>query len=164
MDHLDTQKHIQDSARHFRAQFKTVIIATSSKQHDVDASYAPFILDSQFRVCIFVSTLAKHTQNLIDHQQASLLWIEDEQASTNIFARKRLTLRCSSMNIARSTDEWGSLLELFEQSHGETITLLKTLKDFQLFRFEAHNGLFVQGFGKAHPVFGNTLEPNSESL
>jgi putative heme iron utilization protein len=134
-------------------------MATISDQHTADASYAPCILDDQSRTCIFISLLAKHTQNLINQPQASLLWIEDEQQATNIFARKRLTLDCSATTVARGdTAEWETLLNQFEQCHGETITLLKTLQDFQLFRFEAHQGLYVRGFGEAYPVSGNSLE------
>lgn len=161
MDHPETTQQIQASAIQFRAQFKTVLMATISDQNEADASYAPFILDKQSRTCIFVSALAKHTQNLINKPQAALLWIEDEQDTTNIFARKRLTLDCSAAIIARDTAEWETLLTQFEQSHGETIALLKTLQDFQLFRFQAHKGLFVRGFGEAYSVIDNTLESDA---
>ncbi|HFD12467.1 MAG TPA: HugZ family protein [Crenotrichaceae bacterium] len=163
MDKTGSAQNIQNSAVQFRSQFKSVIIATTSDQLDVNASYAPYILDDQSRVCIFISSLAKHTQHLISHPHASLLWIEDEHSSATIFARKRLTLQCSSETIPRTASEWNSLLDLFEDSHGETIALLKSLKDFQLFRFEASTGLFVVGFGQAYPVIGNTLEVNNES-
>ncbi len=161
MDRPETTQSIQASAIQFRAHFKTVLMATVSDQHKADASYAPFILDKQSRACIFVSALAKHTQNLIHQPQAALLWIEDEQNATNIFARKRLSLDCSASTIARDTAEWETLLAQFEQSHGETIALLKTLQDFQLFRFQAHKGLFVRGFGEAYSVSGNTLESDT---
>jgi putative heme iron utilization protein len=158
MDHPEIKQSIQVTANQFRAQFKTVLMATLSDQQDTDASYAPFILDNQSRACIFVSALAKHTQNLMVHPKASLLWIEDEQQAANIFARERLTLQCSAEIIERNTAEWEALLEQFEQSHGETIALLKTLQDFQLIRFDAHKGLFVRGFGEAYPVSGNALD------
>ncbi len=154
----ETPQNIQISANQFRAQFKTVLMATVSDQQGADASYAPFFLDDQSRTCVFISSLAKHTQNLINQPQASLLWIEDEQKATNIFARERLTLDCSAIIIARETAEWETLLNDFEQSHGETIALLKTLQDFQLFRFKARQGLYVRGFGEAYPVSGNQLE------
>ncbi len=160
----DTTQSIQISANQFRTQFKTVLMATTSSQYDVDVSYAPFILDQQSRVCIFVSTLAKHTQNLINHPHVSLMWIEDEQDASNLFARKRLTLKCSAITIARTSSEWDTLLLSFEERHGETIALLKTLQDFQLFRFEADTGVYVRGFGKADPIFGNNLQTNSYKL
>ena len=158
MPQPETPQNIQISANQFRAQFKTVLMATVSDQQSADASYAPFFLDDQSRTCVFISSLAKHTQNLINQPQASLLWIEDEQKATNIFARERLTLDCSAIIIARESAEWETLLNQFEQSHGETIALLKTLQDFQLFRFEARKGLYVRGFGEAYPVSGNQLE------
>ncbi|MEE9423811.1 MAG: pyridoxamine 5'-phosphate oxidase family protein [Methylococcales bacterium] len=158
MVHPETPQNIQTSAIQFRAQFKTVLMATISDQQTADASYAPCILDDQSRTCIFISLLAQHTQNLINQPQASLLWIEDEQQATNIFARKRLTLDCSAMSVARDSAEWETLLNQFEQCHGETIVLLKTLQDFQLFRFEAHQGLYVRGFGEAYPVSGDSLD------
>jgi putative heme iron utilization protein len=158
MDTSQPEQSIQTNANQFRVQFKTLLMATLSDQHVADASYAPFILDNQSRTCIFVSGLAKHTQNLTTNPHASLLWIEDEQQATNIFARERLTLQCSAVIIERDSSEWNTLLEQFEQCHGETIALLKTLQDFLLFRFQAHKGLYVRGFGEAYPVSGNTLE------
>ncbi|MCH9699667.1 MAG: pyridoxamine 5'-phosphate oxidase family protein [Gammaproteobacteria bacterium] len=162
MDNPSSLRDIQADATLFRSRFKSVILATATSQADVNSSYAPFVLDSQNRVYVFISALAKHTRNLLANPQASLLWIEDEQNTENIFARKRLALHCSSASIDRDTPVWSSILDLFETTHGETVSLLKTLNDFQLIRFEVHNGTFVRGFGKAVPVYGNSLETDPE--
>lgn len=158
MNSSETTQDIQFLATQFREKFKTVLMATTSENFDVDASYAPYILDSESRICIFVSALARHTKNLLQHPHVSLLWIEDEQSSSNLFARERLTLQCTSSTIARDDHEWELLLTLFEDHHGETVRLLKQLQDFQLFRFETIEGLYVRGFGKAYQLSGKDLK------
>lgn len=158
MDKPSSLRDIQADANLFRARFKSVILATATSQADVNSSYAPFVLDDQNRSYVFISALAKHTRNLLTNPQASLLWIEDEQSTDNIFARRRLALQCSCVSIDKDTPVWDTILDLFEATHGETVLLLKTLNDFQLIRFEVHNGTFVRGFGKAVPVYGNSLE------
>jgi len=163
MNNEDTKQTIKASANKFRAQFHTLFMATASEQLDVDASYAPFILDSNSSMYVFISTLARHTQNLLQHPRVSLLWVNNEQSETNNFARERLTLYCSSKIIARADKKWDSLLTLFQMRHGETITLLKQFDDFQLFRFDALEGLYVRGYGKAYPLSGNSLEPTLQT-
>jgi putative heme iron utilization protein len=150
---------IQQTAQQFRAQFQSVTLATLSESHLPDVSYAPFLLDKQQRTYVFISLLAQHTKNLINNPHASLLWLADEQDSPNIFARERLTLHCTASLVEQDNPNYNQRLDQLQQRHGETIALLRTLQDFRLFRFEADSGLFVQGFGKAFPVSGNSLLP-----
>ena len=71
----------------FVASFDSVMLATINDEGDTpvpEASYAP-VLVRDGKYYIFVSELALHTRNLLRNKSASLLFIEDESNSNNIF-------------------------------------------------------------------------------
>ena len=113
--------------------------------------------DDDGRCHVLISQLAQHTQNLLKHPFASLMWIEERDAARNPFARRRLVLRCGALHIGRDTDDWNSIIARMEERLGNTVPLLAGLGDFMLFRFDALDGNYVRGFAQAHPVSGNDL-------
>jgi putative heme iron utilization protein len=149
---------LQEEARQFRDQFKTVLLATSGADGSADASYSPCIPDASGDICIFVSELARHTQNLLAQPQAGLMFIADEKDSRNLFARKRLMLNASAKMVQRNEAEWHDIMERMQQTHGNTIKLLMSLPDFHLFRLVIEGGTYVRGFGQAFPVKNGVLE------
>ncbi len=140
---------LQREARSFRAARQTLLLATSAPDGVPDASYAPFILDDAENPCIFISRLARHTQNLLANPRVSVMLIEDESTARNLFGRKRLTFDCNAVEIPRDSEQGNELLDRFEARFGKTIALLRTLGDFHLFRLEVISGGYVRGFGQA---------------
>lgn len=151
---------LQQQACLFRDGFSSVLIATVSPQGEPDISYAPFILDQDQAICIFISELARHTRNLLAHPRASLMFLAEEGASRNLFARQRLILQCRAERLG--SDAATPLLEIMEARHGNTVELLRSLPDFHLFRLQVENGSFIKGFGQAWSLHGNAL--NIEAL
>lgn len=143
---------IRQEAFTFRASFKTVLLATSSLQAEPESSYAPFVLGEDDAVYIFISGLARHTQQLLENPQASLLWIENEDKARNLFARRRLSLQCEATELDRGEALSDQILDRMEQELNNTISVLRTLGDFHLFRLTPVRGVYVQGFGKAHDL------------
>lgn len=139
------------------SSLKSVQLATLSPEKHPEISYAPYlkVANSFF---IYISELATHTQNLKKHPNLSLMFIEDESSCNTVFARKRLTLKCSSELIERKHELWQPTLHAFELAQGPTIELLKTLPDFCLFELKADTGTFVKGFGQAYTLSGQSLE------
>ncbi|MGB6020618.1 MAG: pyridoxamine 5'-phosphate oxidase family protein, partial [Sulfurimonadaceae bacterium] len=86
----------------FTAPFQSVVIGTISEEALPFSSYAPF-LHRDHRLYIFISDIATHSQNLKANKNASLLFIEDESKADNIFARKRISLQCTSTLIPRDS-------------------------------------------------------------
>ncbi len=133
----------------FCKEFQTVVLATVSQDANPYGSYAPFIMDESNNIYIFVSDLAAHTKHLKDTGKVSLLFIEDESKTLQMFARKRLIVDCTASLIDRSSDEWEKLADGFEESFGEVVATIRNLGDFNLFKIVPQGILFVKGFGQA---------------
>mgnify|MGYP000454026743 CR=1 FL=1 len=89
------------------------------------------------------------------------IYLHDTPAK-NLFARKRLTIECSSMKIERSDSEWSHRLDQFQVDHGPTVELLRTLPDFSLFKLTPISATFIKGFGQAFKLESDNLEAVSQ--
>jgi len=136
-----TQKLIEQQA--------TVNIATVNEQGLPDASYAPFV-HIKPRFYIFVSELARHTQNILRNPRVSLFFAEAEATSKNLFARERLVLQCEACDIQREDDEFSKAINTLKAEFGDMIALLESLPDFHLLRLSPSQGAYTVGFGKAY--------------
>ena len=141
----------------FVAGFNSVILSTVNADGQPEASYAPCIRqDGCFY--IYVSELASHTRNLLNHQQASLLFIEPEAEARNLFARKRATLEITAYPIERDSSQWLAVLSEMETKLGNTVRVIRGLKDFHLLQLKPRKATFVTGFGKAFELQGEQLD------
>ncbi|NEQ52241.1 MAG: HugZ family protein [Leptolyngbya sp. SIO3F4] len=150
----------------FPKKFRSIVLSTVSTDGIPQASYAPFVIDGDKNIYIYVSGLSPHTANLKQTSLASVLFIEDEAQTHEIFARRRLTYACSVNTIPRETSHWQMLIDRFEQQFGNVIGLMRELPDFQLFQLQPQAGQFVIGFGSAYRVKNgdlNSLEPRRQS-
>jgi putative heme iron utilization protein len=136
------------------SQTRSLILGTINTDGTPRVSYAPFILNERRQFYIFISQLAAHTAHLQRTGQASLMLIEDESATDQIFARKRATFQCQARLIKRDGTEAEAVLAEFERRFGQMVGLLKSLPDFQLFKLQPQSGLLVLGFGQAYELSG----------
>lgn len=134
-----------------------LLLATLSQQTIPELSATPFIKRENC-FYIFISELAAHTQNLKQHSNVSVMLIEDEQNASNPFARKRLSYQCLARLVEKEERIWPAVLDSFEQRHGKTVSLLKSLPDFHLFELKALSGQYIEGFGKAFRLSGEHLD------
>ena len=142
----------------FIAPFQSVVIGTSDADGFPFSSYAPFVYHDHCYY-IFISDIAVHSQNLRREERASLLFIEDEAAAANIFARKRITLQCSSAVVPRDDLTFTTVMTHFSQKFGEEmIAMLMKMQDFNLYALTALKGEATFGFGEAYRVGGDTME------
>ena len=141
-------------AERFRAGFRSVMIATVSAAGEPDASYAPCIVDPDHCFYVCVSGLARHTRNLAATGKADLLFIQDEGAATNPFARVRLSYACRAEPVAHQTAEWIRVMDRFEQEFGGIVPVLRALPDFRVFGLVPLSGRYVRGFGQAYRLEG----------
>ncbi|MEM8611731.1 MAG: pyridoxamine 5'-phosphate oxidase family protein [Cyanobacteria bacterium P01_H01_bin.105] len=150
----------------FPEKFRSIILSTVSAEGIPQASYAPFLIDGDKTIYIYVSGLSAHTANLKHTSRASVLLIEDEAETKEIFARRRLTYECTASPLPRDTAQWHTLIDRFEQNFGQVIGLMKGLPDFQLFQLRPQAGQFVVGVGAAYRVSVNdlnNLEPRRQN-
>jgi len=142
----------------FPRQFGSVILGTASAEGIPQASYAPCIVDGDRNIYIFVSGLSAHTQNLSSTNRASVLFIEDEAKTTQLFARKRLSYDCSGTLLARGSEQWDAIAQQFAERFGKIVDVMIGLPDFRIFQLKPSSGRFVMGFGAAYDVDPNDLD------
>ena len=135
-------------------------LSTIDENGQPHASYAPFVRDNPGNFYVYVSELSRHTPNLlltsrssaIRPQSASILLIEDEGTSTQIYARKRIGFQCQVRQVYSAQPLHQEILSFFCDRHGKVIDLLTSLPDFLLFQLQPASGTFVKGFGQAYRV------------
>lgn len=136
----------------FPAQHRSLILSTVDGKGNPEASYAPFTQNEAYRFYIFVSGLSSHTANLQQTGKASILLIEDEANSDQIFARRRLSYACQAEFLSRDEVYWSQIADSFQARFGPIIDMLRQLNDFQIVQLTPTAGRFVVGFGAAYQV------------
>lgn len=136
----------------FPAQHQSLMLSTVDAEGMPHASYAPFVQDEDVRFYIFVSGLSPHTTHLLQTGLASILLIDDESATPQIFARPRLSYQCRAVLLDRDTDFWQQVANRFQTRFGDIIEMLRQLNDFQIIQLTPAAGRFVVGFGAAYQV------------
>ena len=142
----------------FLKKFRSLQLSTIGKNGRPESSYAPFVVDQNNQFYIYISALARHTKNLLHDSRAGIMFIEPEEQAENIFARKRLTFDCDAEIVVRESQEWMSIMSLFDDFARELMQTLRILADFQLIRLKPNSGLFVKGFGKAFEISGEKMD------
>lgn len=141
----------------FIKSFKSTVLSTIDKDNNPFTSYSAYVKEDN-KYYVYISSIAKHSQNLDSNPFVSLFFIEDEISCENIFGRKRAVLQCNSKKLPRDTEEFNTLIEKFESRHGATMKMLKSMKDFSIYEFTPFSGEAVFGFGEAYDIGGDNFE------
>lgn len=136
--------------------FQSATLGTLSENGYPFSSYAPFYYDGK-AIFIFISNIATHAQNIQRDPRASVLFIEDESQTEQIFARKRISLQCDATLIPREDSAFEPVMQEFIQKQGETLTMLMGMADFNLYRLTPIYGEATFGFGEAYHVGGKEM-------
>ncbi|PMG98161.1 heme utilization protein HutZ [Vibrio lentus] len=150
------QGRLGPEIKEFRQERRTLQLATVDEEGRPNVSYAPFV-QNQEGYFVLISDIARHARNLKANPQVSLMMIEDEESSKQLYARKRLTFDAQASVVERETELWTQVIDQMQERFGEIIDGLSQLQDFSLFNLKAENGLFVKGFGQAYQVSGDDL-------
>ena len=132
-------------------QQKSLLLATLTAEGTPDISYAPFVADDQ-SFYVFVSELASHTQQMLTKPNVSILLVQDEQDTRQIYARQRVSFNCEVCAQDLTTPSSQQVLDALEARHGQVVGLLRGLADFKLMRLVPKQGRLVTGFGRAYEV------------
>ncbi|PTO82594.1 heme utilization protein HutZ [Vibrio splendidus] len=150
------QGRLGPEIKEFCQERRTLQLATVDEEGRPNVSYAPFV-QNQEGYFVLISDIARHARNLKANPQVSLMMIEDEESSKQLYARKRLTFDAQASVVERETELWTQVIGQMQERFGEIIDGLSQLQDFSLFNLKAENGLFVKGFGQAYQVSGDDL-------
>lgn len=124
-------------------------ISSVNENNLAHSSYAPFI-ESEKKFFICISGMAKHTHNLMTNELISIMMIEDESKSNNLFARKRVTFDVQTTPIERDSLVFNGAMTLFRDKFGNSAGIYESMPDFQLFELSPVRGRAVFGFGEAY--------------
>ncbi len=160
MDQQVKQERLQGrlgpEIQEFRQERRTLQLATVDADGRPNVSYAPFV-QNQDGYFVLISEIARHARNLQVNPNVSIMMIEDEGGSKQLFARKRLTFDAVAKVVERDSEQWNQVIAQLQERFGEIIDGLSQLQDFVLFNFKPEHGLFVKGFGQAYQVSGDDL-------
>jgi putative heme iron utilization protein len=135
---------------------QSLILSTINSDGTPHSSYAPFI-EKEHRFYISLSAKSTHSQNIMQTPTVSILFIEDESQSSNIFARKRVTFDAAVKPIERGSIIFNGTMTLFEDKFGEMAAIYRTMSDFHLFELIPIRGRAVFGFGQAYDFKDGTF-------
>jgi heme utilization protein HutZ len=150
------QNRLEPEIHEFRQQCRTLQLATVDEQGCPNVSYAPFVYNEE-GYFVLISEIARHARNLVAAPNLSIMMIEDEASSKELYARKRLTFDATAGQIERDSEVWDRVIGQLADRFGSIIHNLSQMKDFKLFRLKATRGLYVKGFGKAYQVSNDDL-------
>ncbi|MCG6237622.1 heme utilization protein HutZ [Vibrio diabolicus] len=160
MDQQVKQERLQGrlgpEIKEFRQERRTLQLATVDAEGRPNVSYAPYV-QNQEGYFVLISKIARHARNLLENPNVSLMMIEDEESSKQLFARKRLTFDAVANVVERDTEMWHQVVGQMKERFGDIIDGLSQLEDFVLFNLKPESGLFVKGFGQAYQVSGDDL-------
>ena len=139
----------------FIEQFLTTILGTIASNGYPFSSYAPFYYDGA-KIYLFLSDIATHAQNIQATPKVSCMFIEDESKSSNLFARKRITMQCDAKIISRDDTHYTQIIEAFQKRH-PTIEMLSSMQDFRLYSLTPFYGEATFGFGEAYRIGGEKM-------
>lgn len=157
MNQTHTEKRVKPVAPRVQELInasKSIILATVDAEGNPNSSYAPFVqVDQTFY--ILVSFMAKHTKNLADGRKTSVMFIEDESATKQIYARERLTIDATTSQIERDSEVWNAVVAKLRETHGKVVEVISEMGDFILIALQPVKGSYVNGFGSAYFVDAN---------
>ena len=136
---------------------KTVMLGTVSAENIPNISYAPFIVDEAKNIYIFVSRFSIHADNLQANPQASLMLIENETKSKQIFARRRLTYSCNATKLDKGSNQWEHIANQFEKRFGNIVYMFRNLPDINIIKFAPYKGIFIMDFGLTYKIKSSDL-------
>lgn len=153
----DDDEKLRQEFQTLRGSLKTVQLATIGADANPEASYAPYVWIEKYYY-LYLSVLARHTRNLIANPAISLLLIEAEEKSNNLFARQRIILQGKVIRIGRDTDQFQLVMAGFKSQFGGFIDVIEPLQDFHLFQIKPQSGRFIRGFAQAYDLVGAELD------
>lgn len=155
MNHTEKKaKPVAPKVKELIDRTKSVILATVDAEGNPNSSYAPFVqVGNTFY--ILVSFMARHTKNLSEGRKTSVMFIEDESATKQIYARERLTIETTASQIERDSEIWNTVVATLKENHGKVVDVISEMGDFILIALQPVKGSYVNGFGSAYFVDAN---------
>ena len=150
------QNRLEPEIAEFRQTRRTLQLATVDESGKPTVSYAPFV-HNELGYFVFISEIAQHARNVKSNPAVSMMMIEDESESKELYARKRLSFDAQASFVERDSELWTRVLGQLAERFGDIVSTLSKMSDFKLYQLTPEQGLYVKGFGKAYQVSNEDL-------
>lgn len=152
-----TNTQVAEEFQAFLDDKKSLMLSTVSNESEPFASYSPFVQDKNENYYVCVSSAVQHSINLTQSKKAHILIIEDEAKADNIYARKRLYFDANVEKFEENDLRAESIFELFDNKFGESLSFLRKMSDFRIYKLTANIKSLILGFGAAYQMDKNGL-------
>ena len=121
-------------------------------------SMVPFaVTPDGLALVIHVSRLAAHTQNLLHHNQVSLLVTESEESGKMPQSLARVTIQGQARGLQPEDAEYAAARDAYLGRFPDAAELFQ-FADFLLIRIEVQSARFVAGFAQAQTLTSTAFE------
>lgn len=141
-----TPETLKQEFETFDADKRSLIISSISSEGEPLTSYAPFVKEGN-NYFISISSNLPHFKNIQATKKAHILIIEDEATAEHIYARKRLYFSAACQVVEEGSEE---IYALFDKRYGESLSFLRSMKDFKIIKLTPGEKSLVLGFGAAY--------------
>lgn len=143
----ETQERIDILMR----EFQQAALATSGERFPLVTKIMPAVVDGE--IYLLLSDLSEHTRNIKDNsKRVSIYFAAAEEHSTRL-NNPRYTVMGKlypvDYNSDKKGDRYQSMLKHFDRLDKGAI-MYGMFGDFNIYRFEKMDHLYVEGFGKAY--------------
>jgi hypothetical protein len=106
---------------------------------------------------IHISTLARHTQDILADSRVSLMIAQPETPGQDAQALPRVSIQGEAVMIPKDSPDYAQARSRY-LARFPNATIMFSLGDFALYRIHVKSARFVAGFGKAFSVKLDTLK------
>ena len=139
-----------NKAEEYISKFGSVILGTVNEKNEPNVTYAPFLRYND-KNYIYISVIGVHYDNLKSNGKLELLFLEDEEKAMAVTARQRVRYKAQAVFLERD-ENFEKIMDIFEEKAGNTMKIMRDMKDFHLVELKFLEGSFVKGFGQAYSI------------
>ncbi|MGH7661532.1 MAG: pyridoxamine 5'-phosphate oxidase family protein [Vulcanimicrobiaceae bacterium] len=150
-----TEKSPKVQAASLISMQRWLALATVDESGVPTASYVPFA-PALGAFAIVVSRLSAHTPHLLAQRPAAVLMVGED--ARDPYSRSRLSVDVTPHNNAAGSQEAQTIWSALEARHGETVSILRMLPDFEAISLAPKQGRLVLGFASAHDLDAATIQ------
>ena len=134
----------------FISGFGSVVLGTVNNKAYPNVTYAPF-LRYENNNYIYISEIGDHYDNMKNNGNLELLFLEDESKAKAITVRGRVRF-ASNFEFLPRDENFEKIMDAFEEKAGNTMNLMRKMKDFHLVKLNFLDGRYFKGFGQAYII------------
>jgi putative heme iron utilization protein len=136
----------------FLQNIQSVLLSTVDADCEPFVSYSPYVEDEMGNFYVFISTAVKHSHNINATGKAHIMFLEDENVTDHIYARRRMYFKAEAEAFEVNDEREEKIHDLFKTRFGDKVSFFSMMKDSRFYKLTPTDGNFVLGFGAAFKI------------